>query len=135
MNRGRVRVPSSLIDALARHCEDVDFPCSPSRLCTLAQVLDDVPDPRRVRGRRYRIGSLFALCTIAVLGGAKSVTAIARFAADSGPELRRCLRFTSATPNTTTLGRLLARLGRQRPGRRHRHLAGPFRHRPRGRTR
>ncbi len=103
-------MPSSLIDALARHREDVDLPCPPSRLCTLAQVLDDVPDPRRVRGRRYRIGSLLALCTIAVLSGAKSVTAIARFAADSSPELRQCLRFTSTTPNTTTLGRLLARL-------------------------
>ncbi|WP_431607810.1 ISAs1 family transposase [Streptomyces lunaelactis] len=69
-----------------------------------------MPDPRRVRGRRYRIGSLLALCLVAVLCGAKSVTAIARFAVDSSPELRECLRFTSTTPNTTTLGRLLARL-------------------------
>ncbi|WP_105967853.1 transposase family protein [Streptomyces geranii] len=38
------------------------------------------------------------------------MTAIARFATDSSPELRECLRFTSTTPNTTTLGRLLARL-------------------------
>lgn len=103
-------MPSSLIDALARHREDVDFPCLPARLRTLAQLLDEVPDPRRIRGRRYRIGSLLALCLVAVLGGAKSVTAIARFAANSSPELRECLRFTSATPNTTTLGRLLARL-------------------------
>ncbi|MFE4775770.1 ISAs1 family transposase [Streptomyces sp. NPDC056713] len=73
-------------------------------------MLDEVPDLRRVRGRRYRIGSLLALCLVAVLGGAKSVTAIARFATDSSPELRECLRFTSTTPNTTTLGRLLARL-------------------------
>jgi hypothetical protein len=55
----------------------------------LAQVLDDVPDPRRVRGRRYRSGSLLALCTIAVLSGAKSVSAIARFTADGNSELRR----------------------------------------------
>ncbi|MFC9537804.1 ISAs1 family transposase [Streptomyces sp. NPDC056975] len=73
-------------------------------------MLDEVLDLRRVRGRRYRIGSLLALCLVAVLGGAKSVTALARFATDNSPELRECLRFTSTTPNTTTLGRLLARL-------------------------
>ena len=56
MNRGRVRVPSSLIDVLARHHEDVGLPCPPvelPHLHTLADVLDQVPDPRRVRGRRY----------------------------------------------------------------------------------
>lgn len=69
-----------------------------------------MPDPRRVRGRRHRIGSLPALCPVAVLGGAESVTAIARCAADSSPEPRECLQLTPTTPNTTTLGRLLARL-------------------------
>ena len=90
MNRGRVRVPSSLIDVLARHCEDVDLPCplvDLPGLCTLADVLDQVPDPRRVRGRRYRIGSLLALCLVTVLSGTRSVAAIARFAADSGCDL------------------------------------------------
>ncbi|MEU9369509.1 ISAs1 family transposase [Streptomyces avermitilis] len=101
---------SSLIDALAHHREDVDPACPPADLRTLARILDEVPDPRRIRGRRYRIGSLLALCLVAVLGGAKSVTAIARFGTDSSPELRECLRFTSTTPNTTTLGRLLGRL-------------------------
>ncbi|MFC8370932.1 ISAs1 family transposase [Streptomyces sp. NPDC057239] len=101
---------SSLIDALSRHREDIDSPCPPADLRTLAQILDEVPDPRRVQGRRYRIGSLLALCLVAVLGGAKSVTAIARFGTDSSPELRECLGFTSTTPNTTTLGRLLGRL-------------------------
>jgi Transposase len=47
---------------------------------------------------------------LGVLSGAKSVTAIARFAADSNAELRTLLGLTRATPNTTTLGRLLARL-------------------------
>ncbi|MBT2407895.1 transposase family protein [Streptomyces sp. ISL-87] len=103
-------MPSSLIDALARHREDVGLPCPLADLRTLAQVLDAVPDPRRVRGRRYRIGSLLALCLVAVLGGARSVTAIARFAADGSSELRERLSLTSTTPNTTTLGRLLARL-------------------------
>jgi predicted transposase YbfD/YdcC len=106
-------VSSSLIGALARHREDVDLSCLPAELPglrTLAEVLEQVPDPRRIRGRRYRIGSLLALCLVGVLSGAKSVTAIARFAADSNAELRTLLGLTRATPNTTTLGRLLARL-------------------------
>ncbi|MFF4828067.1 transposase family protein [Streptomyces sp. NPDC001312] len=50
-----------------------------------------VPDPRRVRGRRYRLGSLLALCPVAVLGGATSLAAIARFAADIDHDLREQL--------------------------------------------
>ena len=106
MDRGRVRVASSLIDALARHRGDVDLPCPPVGLRTLAQTLDEVPCPRRVRGRRHRTGSLLALCPVAVPGGAIPVAVIVRFAVDSSPELRECLRFTSTTPNTTTLSRL-----------------------------
>ncbi|MGP4013854.1 hypothetical protein [Streptomyces sp. 4N124] len=45
-------------------------------------VLGRLPDPRRVRGRRYLLGSLLAPCTAAVPGGATSLAAIAHFAAD-----------------------------------------------------
>ncbi|MCX4859645.1 ISAs1 family transposase [Streptomyces canus] len=106
-------MPSSLIDVLVRHREDVVLPCPPaelSELCTLAEVLDRVPDPRRVRGRRYSIGVLLALCLVAVLSGATSLACIARFATNSGPGLRRRLGLAACTPAATTLGRLLARL-------------------------
>ncbi|MDX3763037.1 ISAs1 family transposase [Streptomyces sp. AK02-04a] len=69
-----------------------------------------MPDPRRVRGRRYRLGSLMGLCLVAVLGGATSLAAIARFGADTDYGLREQLGLTSSTPNASTLGRLLARL-------------------------
>ncbi|MEV0638963.1 dihydrofolate reductase family protein [Streptomyces sp. NPDC050619] len=81
--QGSRSLPPSLIDVLACHREDVDLPCLPADLRTLAQVLDEVPDPRRVR--RYRIGSLLALCLVAVLGGAKPVTVIARWTTPSAP--------------------------------------------------
>ncbi|MFF0044673.1 transposase family protein [Streptomyces mirabilis] len=68
------------------------------------------PDPRRVRGRRYRLGSLLALCMVAVLGGATSLAAIARFAAATDSDLRGQLGLTSSTSNASTLGRFLARL-------------------------
>lgn len=104
-------MPSSLIGVLQRHCADTDSTCpEPSQLTCLADVLGRIPDPRRVRGRRYRLGSLLALCMVAVLGGATSLAAIARFAADTDSDLREQLGLTASTPNASTLGRLLARL-------------------------
>ncbi|UAX58499.1 transposase family protein (plasmid) [Streptomyces sp. A144] len=78
---------SSLISVLTRHLEDAAAPCPPTypyELATLAEVFDHLPDPRRIRGRRYRLGSLLGLCLVAVLGGARSLAQIARFAADRG---------------------------------------------------
>lgn len=113
MHRGRVRVSSSLIGVLRRHCADIDSTCPDPelpQLTCLVDVLDRIPDPRRVRGRRYRLGSLLALCLVAVLGGATSLAAIARFATDTDCDLRERLGPTAGTPNASTLGRLLARL-------------------------
>ena len=70
-----LRVPSSLIEDLVRQCESVVLPCPPNELPelpSLAVALGAVPDPRRRRGRRYRLGFLLALAVVAVLGGAKS---------------------------------------------------------------
>jgi predicted transposase YbfD/YdcC len=106
-------VPSSLIGVLRRHCEDIDSTCpdpEPSQLTSLADVLGRIPGPRRVRGRCYRLGSLLALCLVAVLGGATSLAAIARFAAEPDSDQREWLGLASSTPNASTLGRLLARL-------------------------
>jgi hypothetical protein len=106
-------VSSSLIGVLQRHCEDIDSACpdpEPSQLTSLAEVLGRIPDPCRVRGRRYRLGSLLALCLVAVLGGATSLAAIARFTADTDSDLRERLGLAPSTPNASTLGRLLSRL-------------------------
>ncbi|WP_406410310.1 transposase family protein [Streptomyces sp. NBC_01614] len=88
-------MPSFLIGVLQRHCADIDSACpDPQQFTSLADVLGRIPDPRRVRGRRYRLGSLLALCLVAVLGGATSLAAIARFAADTGYGLREQLGLT-----------------------------------------
>jgi len=74
---------SSLIGALQRRCGTAD-PCRPpEELTSFRETLDQLPDPRRVRGRRYRLGSLLALCLLAVLGGATTLAGIARFTADA----------------------------------------------------
>ncbi|MFE2053936.1 transposase family protein [Streptomyces sp. NPDC059459] len=57
-------------------------------MAALAEVLAAVPDPRRVCGRRYRIGTLLALCLVAVLGGARSLARISRYATNAGDEVR-----------------------------------------------
>ncbi|MFG2386869.1 transposase family protein [Streptomyces avermitilis] len=106
-------MPSSLIGVLQRHCADTDSTCpEPSQLTCLADVLGRIPDPRRARarGRRCRLGSLLALCMVAVLGGATSLAALARFAADTDSDLCEQLGLTSSTSNASMLGRLLARL-------------------------
>ncbi|RBQ14153.1 hypothetical protein DP939_42090 [Spongiactinospora rosea] len=111
-NRGRVRVPSSPIDVLARHLEHVtpaDPPTDLPDMPTLAEILDTIPDPRSRRGRRYRLGPLPALSLLAVLGGATSLTKITRFIA--GYDLG--LRAQAGLPGTTGRihpGTLLARL-------------------------
>ncbi|WP_409467261.1 transposase family protein [Streptomyces sp. HC307] len=68
----------------------------------MREVLDRLPDPRRVRGRRYRLGSLLALCLLAVLGGATTLAGIARFAADTTAEVRTRIGLTRL-PRATTL--------------------------------
>ncbi|MCX4649671.1 transposase family protein [Streptomyces sp. NBC_01446] len=60
--------------------------------------------------RVWSAGSSQALCLVAVLGGATSLAAISRFAADTGSGLRERLGLISSTPNASTLGRLLSRL-------------------------
>ncbi|WP_442810080.1 transposase family protein [Streptomyces sp. W16] len=77
----------------------------PSQLASLADVLSRLPDPRRARSRRYRLGSLLALCLIAVRGGAASLAAIARFTADTDTYLREQLGLASSASNASMLGR------------------------------
>ncbi|MEV8593615.1 transposase family protein [Streptomyces sp. NPDC052012] len=73
-------------------------------------MLGRIPDPAGSGARRYRLGSLLALCLVAVLGGATSPAAVGRFAADTDYDLREQLGLTSNAPNASTLERLLARL-------------------------
>ncbi|NGO45126.1 transposase family protein [Streptomyces ureilyticus] len=104
-------MPSSLITAVSRHLDHDagSIPDDPDRLLELADVLDVLPDPRRRQGRRYRLGPVLALCTIAVLAGATTLAAIARHAAYLPDEVRHRLGLR-AGPRATTFGRLLARL-------------------------
>jgi predicted transposase YbfD/YdcC len=57
-------------------------PLDPDTVVDLRRYLAAVPDPRRRRGIRHRLGSVLALAALAVAAGARSLTAIAEWATD-----------------------------------------------------
>ncbi|MBX6386442.1 MAG: transposase family protein [Microbispora sp.] len=74
-------MPSSPIDVLVRHREQVALSSPPDelpQLPALAELLDELPDPRTRRGRRHRLGPLLVACLLAVLAGATSPVGIVR---------------------------------------------------------
>ncbi|MDF1487876.1 transposase family protein [Tessaracoccus caeni] len=57
------------------------------RAARLSQLFTHIPDPRKARGRRHALPVILALAVAAVATGAKSVYAIADYAADTGIEI------------------------------------------------
>ncbi|MFG2785973.1 ISAs1 family transposase [Streptomyces prunicolor] len=76
-----------------------------------------MPDPRGVRGRRYRLSALVAAAAASVLAGARSLTAITEWISDVPAWACRALGFptdplsgTVSVPHPHTLRRLLVQL-------------------------
>ncbi|GAA2418901.1 ISAs1 family transposase [Streptomyces glaucosporus] len=83
----------------------------------LSGFLDLVPDPRGVRGRRYRLTALVAAAAASVLAGARSLTAITEWITDAPSWACRALGFpvdpltgTVSVPHPHTVRRLLVQL-------------------------
>jgi DDE_Tnp_1-associated/Pyridine nucleotide-disulphide oxidoreductase len=84
--------PSSSIPAALTHLTHADprqlrGADAPHLLAYLAAV----PDPRAARGRRHRLVAILALAAAAVLAGARSIAAIAEWAADAPQPIRAAL--------------------------------------------
>ena len=107
--------PSSPIPAVLTHLTHADPPRlqgtdAPQLLAYLAAV----PDPRAARGRRHRLVAILGLTAAVVLAGARSIAAIAEWAADAPQPVRATLgarhdapdRF--AVPAEITIRRTLA---------------------------
>jgi predicted transposase YbfD/YdcC len=62
-------------------------PARPGELPGLLDRLRRLPDPRRLRGRRHPLAYILALAACSILAGAKSLTAIAEWAADAPDQL------------------------------------------------
>jgi predicted transposase YbfD/YdcC len=82
----------------------------------LLACLAGVPDPRAARGRRHPLACILAMAAAAVLAGARSIAAIAEWAADSPQPVRVVLGARQQVPGhftvpaESTIRRTLARL-------------------------
>ena len=74
----------------------------------LLDLLAQVPDPRKKRGRRHPLAGLLAAGIAAVIAGARSFTAIGQRAADAGPEVLAGLGATRGPAEESTFRRAFA---------------------------
>jgi predicted transposase YbfD/YdcC len=92
-----------------RHLQQAEAPY-------LLAYLTTIPDPRAARGRRHPLVAILGLAAAAVLAGARSIAAIAEWAADAPAPVRAALGARQqapgcfAVPAEATIRRTLARL-------------------------
>ncbi|KOG55389.1 transposase [Streptomyces virginiae] len=75
---------------------------APEEHSGLLDCLATVPDPRRAKGRRHPLTFVLALAACAVLSGARSLTAIAEWAADAPTTVLTALGGPSREPSGPT---------------------------------
>jgi hypothetical protein len=81
--------PSSILSGLAPLCQA--GPLQPAEPLHLLAYLATITDPRARAGRRHPLAAILGLAAAAVLAGARSMTAIAEWAADTPQPVRAAL--------------------------------------------
>jgi predicted transposase YbfD/YdcC len=110
--------PSSPIPSGLTPLCDAD-PLQQAETPRLTAYLATIPDPRAPRGRRHPLIAILAMAAAAVLAGARSMTAIAEWAADTPQPVRAALGARRESPGhysvpaETTIRRTLGRLDPQ----------------------
>jgi len=87
------------------------MPSSPvpaARCHYLLDLLAQVPDPRKRRGRRHALAGLLAVGIAAVIAGSRSFAAIGQWAADAGPEVLAVLGAVRGAADESTFRRAFA---------------------------
>ncbi len=87
------------------------MPSSPvpaARSQYLLDLLAQVPDPRKKRGRRHPLAGLLAVGIAAVIAGSRSFAAIGQWAADAGPEVLAVLGAARGAAEESTFRRAFA---------------------------
>ena len=83
-------------------------PIPAARCHYLLDLLAQVPDPRKRRGRRHRLAGLLAVGIAAVIAGSRSFTAIGQWAANAGPEALAVLGAARGPAEESTFRRAFA---------------------------
>src|SRR6201997_163353 len=87
------------------------MPSSPipaARCHYLLDLLAQVPDTRKRRGRRHALAGLLAVGIAAVIAGSRSFAAIGQWAADAGPDVLDVLGATRGAAEESTFRRAFA---------------------------
>jgi predicted transposase YbfD/YdcC len=84
------------------------LPIPAARSQYLLDLLAQVPDPRKKRGRRHPLAGLLAVGIAAVIAGSRSFTAIGQWAADAGPEVLAVLGAARGAADESTFRRAFA---------------------------
>jgi predicted transposase YbfD/YdcC len=74
----------------------------------LLDLLAQVPDPRKRRGRRHPLAGLLAVGVAAVIAGSRSFAAIGQWAADAGPDVLAVLGAVRGAAEESTFRRAFA---------------------------
>ena len=83
-------------------------PIAAARSQYLLDLLAQVPDPRKRRGRRHALAGLLAVGIAAVIAGSRSFAAIGQWAADAGPEVLAVLGAARGPAEESTFRRAFA---------------------------
>ena len=74
----------------------------------LLDLLAQVPDPRKRRGRRHPLAGLLAVGIAAVIAGSRSFAAMGQWASDAGPEVPAALGAARGAAEESTFRRVFA---------------------------
>ncbi len=83
-------------------------PIPAARSQYLLDLLVQVPDPRKRRGRRHGLAGLLAVGVAAVIAGSRSFAAIGQWAADAGPDILAVLGAARGPAEESTFRRAFA---------------------------
>jgi predicted transposase YbfD/YdcC len=104
-------VPASAVSPIVAAFDHPDVTVSsetvPTAALSLVEALSEVPDPRKARGIRHGVLAILLLGACAVLTGARSFTAIAEYAHDTGRAILGLLGVGAVVPHESTIRRVL----------------------------